>query len=223
MKLIAHAYVCFSVAASQPLDLSPLLGVIARIEAGQQALTAEVRALSAQAQSPSRAQDGERAWQLCPDQSEGLPAAVVAVALQRAAERGARVPAELAERALIPLSELQAMRASLPKASWELELIVLVTPYLRAVISLPRRVGLRGHPGAGPRVGRAPGRRARGPPRGRPRAPARLQRPDRVLRRVGRRAGGVERVLVNSEVFAWIQKALDNRRLRQKPQAVAEA
>jgi hypothetical protein len=154
--------------------LSPLLGVISRIEAGQQALTAtqqtltaEVRALSAQAQSPSRAQDGERAWQLCPDQSEGLPSEVIAAAFRRASERGARVSAEMAARAIIPQSELDAMVATLPKSSWELELIVLVTPYLRAVIQ--------------------------------------------------HLAVANDFVLVNSEVYAWIQTPLENRKLWQKP------
>lgn len=156
------------------LDVSSLVGAVARIEAGQQVLTAnqqllaaELRALSAQAQSPSRAQDGERAWQLCPDQSEGLPAAVVDAALQRATEHGARASADLARRPLIPPSALAAMRADLPKASWELELIVLVTPYLRAVTDLL--------------------------------------------------AAAEEHVLVNSEVYAWIQTPLENRRLWQKP------
>jgi len=140
-----------SSAAAPPLDLSALLSVITRIETGQQvltagqqtltanqqALTAEVRALSAQAQSPSRAQDGERAWQLCPEQSTGLSPAVVEAALQRAAEHGARTSsAALCLRPIIPSDELAALRASLPKASWELELIVLVTPYLRAVAEL---------------------------------------------------------------------------------------
>lgn len=103
------------------------------IKQEQQLLTAEVRALGAQAQSPSRAQEGALAWEMCSDQHDGLPAHVVAAAGRDAAAHGATVPVDWDTRPIISESDLAAMGSRLPKASWELEFVVEVTAHLRAV------------------------------------------------------------------------------------------
>ena len=60
-----------------------------------------------------------------------LPA-VVAAAMQRAAERGASVAGDFVDGGGCA-ANLDAIVRSLPSASWELELIVALTPYLRGV------------------------------------------------------------------------------------------